>query len=400
MKKYILLFALFIAGSIQAQNTWVTKVSLLGIPRHSASSFSIGTKGYVFGGTSYPGDTIVKDLWEWNQSNGAWTQKATLPLALPRYAAASFSIGTKGYVCGGADSTSFFNQLYEYNQANNTWYTKTAFPGGARAWAVGFSIGTQGYIATGSGSSGYYNDLWEWDQTSNAWTQKANFPGSAREAATGFSIGTKGYLGIGEASGNYESDFWEWDQTSNVWTRRADFKGGARSSAVGFSIGTQGFIGTGITPHFGYCKDFWEYNPAADIWVQRLNFAGSGRILAFGYSIGTKGYIGAGFDGTSFTSVKNYYEYTPLPAGMDELAEKVNVSVFPNPFFSSVKFELEKEMKDVEFNLFDISGKEIYRETFSGKAFSMPRNGLPNGIYFYRLGTEGKTIASGKLSAE
>jgi hypothetical protein len=399
MKK-LLVIAIFSSTLGIAQNTWMTKISLLGIARHGSTAFSIGTKGYVFGGTAYPADTILKDLWEWNQSNGAWTQKATIPLAQPRFAGAGFSIGTKGYVCGGEDTTSYFSQLYEYNQANNTWYTKTAFPGGGRAWAVSFSIGTQGYFCSGMGAGGYCADLWEWDQATNTWTQKANLPGHARASAVGFSIGGKGYVGTGQSALGEESDFWEWDQASNTWTQRADFGGGARSAAVGFSVGGAGFIGTGLTAHYGYCKDFWEYNPAADVWVQRANFSGAGRMYAIGYGIGAKGYIGTGFSGTSFTSVKDYYEYTPNPAGMDETDQQVQVSVGPNPFTTQAAFTFGKPLSNAGISIMDISGKVVRVEHFSGDKMVLGRSGLPPGVYFYQVVAEGALVAAGKLVAE
>ena len=144
-----------------------------------------------------------------------------------------------------------------------TWTKKTDFGGTARQLAVGFSIGTKGYIGTGSNSSGYVKDFWEYDPATNAWTQKADFGGTERESAVGFSIGSKGYIGTGY-DGNYREDFWEYNPATNAWTQKTDFGGEARSAAVGFSIGSKGYIGTGDDGG-SFKKIFWEYSCATEI---------------------------------------------------------------------------------------------------------------------------------------
>src|ERR1041384_7930203 len=80
--------------------------------------------------------------------------------------------------------------------SQGTWTQKADLGGTGRYFPVGFSIGTKGYIGTGYNTT-YRNDFWEWDQATNVWTQKADFAGTARYAAVGFAIGTKGYIGTG-----------------------------------------------------------------------------------------------------------------------------------------------------------------------------------------------------------
>src|SRR6516164_997902 len=79
--------------------------------------------------------------------------------------------------------------------AQNTWKPKAACGGPGREGAVGFSIGSKGYIGTGLNSSSipstYFRDFWEYDPATDAWTQKADFGGTVRGTATGFSIGNK-----------------------------------------------------------------------------------------------------------------------------------------------------------------------------------------------------------------
>jgi hypothetical protein len=129
--------------------------------------------------------------------------------------------------------------------------------------AASFSIGTKGYIVTGE----YSRILWEWDgdtasPTYNTWVQKASMPGVPRAFAVGFSNNNKGYIGMGlDIDTNINlKDLWEWDQVTDTWTQMPDLPGPGRQAAVAFSIGDQGYIGTGYganpNPNL---QDFWEF---------------------------------------------------------------------------------------------------------------------------------------------
>ena len=120
---------------------------------------------------------------------------------LSRHAAVGFSIGSKGYIGTGYgnvySNTPYRKDFWEYDPSTDSWTQKADFGGTARYFAAGFSIGTKGYIGTGYNSSGPLKDFWEYNPTSNIWTRKADFGGVARGAATGFSIGSMGYIGTG-----------------------------------------------------------------------------------------------------------------------------------------------------------------------------------------------------------
>ena len=99
--------------------------------------------------------------------NDSWTQMASLPFS--RCAATGFSIGTKGYLGTGIDSSwQVHREFWEYDAANNLWSSKTNFQGTSRRNAVAFSIGTKGYIGTGIDSIWTVNDkdFWEFDPNS------------------------------------------------------------------------------------------------------------------------------------------------------------------------------------------------------------------------------------------
>ena len=66
MKKKLLLFsfAVMIAFTAGAVDTWTAKANYGGAIRHWAAAFSIGTKGYI--GTGDDG-SFKKDFWEYCQ---------------------------------------------------------------------------------------------------------------------------------------------------------------------------------------------------------------------------------------------------------------------------------------------------------------------------------------------
>src|SRR6185369_17415570 len=100
-------------------------------------------------------------------------------------------------------------------QIPNTWTQRQSFPGKARVGAVGFTIGSKGYVGTGQDSSlNLLKDFWEYNPATNAWTQLTNFAGSPRRGAVGFSMNGKGYVGTGFDGTDNLKDFWEYDTLS------------------------------------------------------------------------------------------------------------------------------------------------------------------------------------------
>ena len=86
-------------------------------------------------------------------------------------------------------------------------------------------------------------------------------------------------------------------------------------------------------------------------------------------------------------------------AGINEI-QSSSVSVYPNPFNESTTFSVDKsvQLKDAEFKLFDVVGKEV--RSISGinsRQFTLEKNELSAGVYFYKLSNNGREIANGKV---
>ena len=368
-----------------AQGSWTPKKDFGGISRWAATGFSIGSKGYIGLGNS---GVQQADFWEFNPQDNSWTQMNDFTGG-PRNHAVGFAIGTKGYVTTGYGSA-WEKDLWEFNPVQNTWTKKAVLTGAGRSSAFGFSIGNMGYIGTGyNGSNFYFTDFWAYNSLNNSWTQKVDLgttANSGRYEAVGFSIGGKGYAGTGFKLGGRLKDFYEYDTTANKWTQKADFGGSDRYIAVAFSIGQKGYVGSG-SDLAGFSKDFWEYNPLNDKWTQVADCPGEGRGEAVGFSNGNKGYFGTGYKANPY--MKDFWEFDPTgTTGIPESEKNSgSISVYPNPSMAGqfIHFNLAESIignEEFEISIFDLQGKIILKNKFSGKSFQLAEP-ISAGQYFY-----------------
>ena len=146
----------------QVTDTWTKMADFPGRLIDETAFFSIGDKGYVgIGGDSLGVCSIWKDFWQWDQITNSWAQKTDFP-GNSRMGAAGFSIGTKGYIGGGSCCSIDYPDLWEYDPATDTWIKKNDFAGLARGLGVSFSIGSKIYIGLGRGVNPFYKkDFWE-----------------------------------------------------------------------------------------------------------------------------------------------------------------------------------------------------------------------------------------------
>lgn len=392
MKKNLLfLCVLFLTEMGFSQ--WVQKENFPGIERSGAIGFAIGSKGYLgLGRYSFIPYVYYTDFWEYNPANDTWTQKADFPTA-GRTSTVGFSIGSKGYVCGGIGGQPgnlvWYSDLWEYDPVYDTWTQKADFPGTVRSGAVGFSINFKGYIGTGAPS----NDFWEYNPANDTWTQKADFPGEPRLYAVGFSNGNKGFIGTGETAltQDHLKDFWEYDPNSDSWSQKADFGGAVRSLAVGFSINTKGYIGTGKNDMYLY-NDLWQYDYCLNTWTQEQGFPGIERITAVGFSTGTKGYIATGLDYLTRT-LKDVYEFEAINTGMDEIKHNNQISIFPNPAFDFVEI---CSSQNGQVEILNANSLVIKKSRMKFLKTTIDISDLSPGVYIIKVNTD-QSIETKKL---
>ncbi|OFY83496.1 MAG: hypothetical protein A3F72_19560 [Bacteroidetes bacterium RIFCSPLOWO2_12_FULL_35_15] len=89
------------------------------------------------------------------------------------------------------------------------------------------------------------------------------------------------------------------------------------------------------------------------------------------------------------------------PTGIEQIVSDSKViSVYPNPFSDNTTFVIqsEKATEKYSFELFDVLGKKLKSiNDISTKQFTISRNGLENGIYFYKIYSVESVVGIGKL---
>jgi hypothetical protein len=200
----------------------------------------------------------------------------------------AFVIGSKGYVARASTAGSRF---YEYNFATNTWTRKADFPGTGMYGFATFTIGIKGYVAGGANYDGMITEVWEYNPASNTWRERADLP-QVRTSASGFTLNGKGYLVNGmynEYSGLHRS-LMEYDPASNAWTAKSLFPGLGRLDSQVFVIGDNAYIGGGyrVDPILPF-TDFYKYDPSGNTWTS-VKDAPVSSTMKNGFSINGKGY--------------------------------------------------------------------------------------------------------------
>lgn len=95
----------------------------------------------------------------------------------------------------------------------------------------------------------------------------------------------------------------------------------------------------------------------------------------------------------------------PMPNGISDLSlHGIALEIFPNPFSNSFQLNINPALLnpglDLEFAMYDMTGREVRKEKIHTASIIIDRGDLPAGIYFYRLMLNGNEAESGKIIAE
>lgn len=209
---------------------WYRRSDFDGVARMDAAGFTIGNKGYLCGGYRGSKKERLKDLWEYHIDNDWWTQCEDMPdEAIARNAATGFAVGTKGYIVGGydKDANDYLDDCWEYDPATGNWKQMDPFGGGARMYALGFGIGNYGYVGTGYNDN-YLKDFYQFDPSAasgSQWTIINGFGGQKRQGGMVFVIDDIAYICGGENNNADVYDFWCFDPSqSTPWKQLRDIK--------------------------------------------------------------------------------------------------------------------------------------------------------------------------------
>ena len=252
-----------------AQNLWKRLSDIPDPYRAYVVSFAVGDRGYVL-----LGQTSDLSIYEYDPSVNKWTKKENKFPGRDRYWASSFVIGNKAYVGGGTTGDEL-KDFWEYDPAKDSWRSIAPLPAAPRRTATGFSSNGKGYLVGGFSdiAQSTFDDVWEYDPSMNKWTQKAPLP-SPQSTAVGFSIGEKGFVALGQKQDFRiaSRELLEYDSKEDKWIKRESIPGSLRFSATGFSVGGKGYVGLGREDYEGYringvyvperaLNDFYAYTP-------------------------------------------------------------------------------------------------------------------------------------------
>ncbi len=122
--------------------------------------------------------------------------------------------------------------------------------------------------------------------------------------------------------------------------------------------------------------------------------------LPYGTMIENKASIFFDFNDPIITNKSTHTIRSPFVTVVkDPVHAGVQLKVFPNPFTEQVNFQLQgiPANAPMQFTLTDALGRTARTQAFTGTEFQFQRDGLASGIYFFRLDTQGKMVASGRV---
>ncbi|HEY0029706.1 MAG TPA: PKD domain-containing protein [Bacteroidia bacterium] len=103
--------------------------------------------------------------------------------------------------------------------------------------------------------------------------------------------------------------------------------------------------------------------------------------------------------GTLSIQVIDVPPFQPLITQLNDISNATHVDVFPNPFHESTTFVItSKENAVYSFEMTDVLGKKVKTlEGITEKQFQISREGLQNGMYFYKIYTAETLFGTGKI---
>lgn len=114
-------------------------------------------------------------------------------------------------------------------------------------------------------------------------------------------------------------------------------------------------------------------------------------------------------DNIAYIAGKNgkLYEFgspmTHLPDNTIKAENKTDVFVYPNPFdnTATVRISANYKIQNAKIEIYDLYGKSLLViDNINTNEFTISRNNLPDGMYFYRIGNQQGIIGTGKLVVE
>lgn len=224
-------------------------------PRQYASSFSIGGKGFVLGGSN--GNIKLNDVWKLDATLNHWQQVASIPILQGLEGAVSFSYENEAILVGGRTSNTTNNaEVFSYKADVNLWSVKSIFPFEAPFKASSVSMGSNAYIAGGRLQSGVYsNKVYAYSFLNEQWTIHSTLPFAGRAYGSLITLDTMlCWFGGLDSLGQSYNDLWYFDGS---WKQSISMPASGRRGGVFFSYAGKLFYSTGINENNVRLNETW-----------------------------------------------------------------------------------------------------------------------------------------------
>ena len=273
-------------------------------PRASAVAFSVGEKGFVFGGRNANG-TLCNDMWQYDPVSDTWHNQDASPL-LPRVHAMAQVAGDAVYIGLGfrgrvyTDSC-YLRDFWHYTPATGEWKRLADFPNANTIRPVTYLVGQQIYVLYGGGT-GFSRDITVYDIPTDTWTTLSDnhLRALAGYGCMGATCQGRCFLGGGFNTGNLDQ-WYEAHLDSDQWDKlRAVPHGGrtlaacAANSCAVYVLGGRHWGGTLTTGHL--FADILSFSPETERWTDcgTMPYGETENLVAF--AIGERIYFGLGED--------------------------------------------------------------------------------------------------------
>lgn len=297
----LVLICIVACTPLEEQPAQILRCADMPAPRTSAIAWSVGNKGYVFGGRGED-NAICNDMYIYDSQSDTWTNAIETPLQA-RVNGCACVAGGKAYIglgfCGHAyGDDACLNDWWEYTPATDTWRRLADFPSENTVGAVAYTDGTHIYCVHGFGW-GFTTDVLCYDIAADTWTavSRPGYPEHASMAGAGATLQGRHYFGTGYNTHSlcewYEIDFQgDWTKRKNVPSKRENAVCAVSEQYI-YLAGGQHFGGT-LTDGQVF-DDILRYAPETDSWAL-AGHTPEAAINRIGFTVNGIAYIGLGED--------------------------------------------------------------------------------------------------------
>lgn len=101
----------------------------------------------------------------------------------------------------------------------------------------------------------------------------------------------------------------------------------------------------------------------------------------------------------TLVSYTSHYLYTDITLSLNKETYEKKISIYPNPFSSSVTIEVTEGWINATLSIYDLNNREIKQlRNISGNVITLQRDGLQSGLYFIRLVQNNKTTTIHRMA--